>query len=218
MKAARSVSLLIAGLLLAGCSLIGGVDGSGKMVTDSRSVSEFDSISLSGNGELEIDQNGTESLSITADDNLLPLLTSEMEGTRLVLKIKPGLGVRPSQKIVYKIGAKKLSALACEGTTSAVLRGIHTDELKLEIAGTGDISAEGTSDRQEISISGSGKYRGANLKSKSATVIIAGSGDVVVAASQALDVKVEGSGSVKYIGEPRITQSIAGSGTIAKQN
>jgi hypothetical protein len=72
-------------------------------------------------------------------------------------------------------------------------------------------------DRQEVSIAGSGKYKGGNLKSKAATIDIAGSGDAVVAASETLDIKVAGSGSIKYIGEPKITQSIAGSGSIQQQ-
>jgi len=218
MRPFLSFSLFIVGLMLAGCSLIAGVSGSGKVVTEKRTVGGFDSILLSGSGQLEVDQNGEESLSITADDNLLPLLTSEVEGTRLVLRVKAGSRLVPSQKIVYKISARKLNGMACEGDTSAVLRGIHTDELKLAISGSGDISADGTSDRQEISIAGSGKYSGANLKSKSATISIAGSGDAVVAASETLDVKVAGSGSIKYIGEPKISQTIAGSGSIERQN
>jgi hypothetical protein len=218
MKPFLRVALLIIGLTLAGCNLITGVEGSGKIVTEKRTVSGFDSISLSGSGQLEVDQNGEESLSITADDNLLPLLTSEVEGTRLVLKVKSGSRLDPSKKIVYKVSAKKLNSLGCEGATSAVLRGIQTNELKLAISGSGDISADGVSDRQDVSIAGSGKYSGANLKSKSATISIAGSGDAVVAASETLDVKVAGSGSIKYIGEPKITQTIAGSGSIERQN
>jgi hypothetical protein len=213
----RILSLLfVAALMWAACSVVG-IGGSGHILTENRSVSGFDSIAFSGKGRIELEQNGTESLSITADDNLLPLLTSEVEGTRLILKVKSDSRVRPSQDIVYKIGARKLNGVACAGKTSAVLRGIHSDELKLEITGSGDISADGTSDRQDVLITGSGKYSGASLKTKSTTINIAGSGDAVVAASERLDVKVAGSGTIKYIGEPKITQSIVGTGSIEQQ-
>jgi len=217
MKSFRSISLVVVFIFFAGCNFVAGVAGSGRVITENRNVSGFDSIEFSGSGRLEIDQNGTEALSISADDNLLPLLTSEVEGTHLILKVRPGSRVRPSQKIVYKIGAKKLNEVACAGDISAVLRGIHTDSLKLEIAGSGDISADGTSDQQSVSIAGSGKYSGAGLKSKSASINISGSGDAVLAASEELKVNVAGSGSIKYIGEPKITQSIMGSGTIEQQ-
>jgi len=217
MKPFLSISLVVAWALFAGCNFVAGVSGSGKVVTENRNVSGFDSIAFSGSGKLEVDQNGTESLSISADDNLLPLLTSEVVGTRLVLKVRPDSRVRPSQRIVYKIGANKLNEVACAGNTSAVLRNIHTDNLKLEIAGSGDISADGTSDQQSVSIAGSGKYNGAGLKSKSASINISGAGDAVMAASETLNVNVAGSGSIKYIGEPKITQNIMGSGTIEQQ-
>jgi len=217
MKPIRSLSLLIACAMFAGCNFVSGVAGSGKIITEKRNVSGFDSIDFSGSGKLEIDQNGDESLSITADDNLLPLLTSEVKGTRLVLNVRSDSRVRPSQRIVYKIGVNKLNEVACAGDTSAVLRSIHGDTLKLEISGSGDITADGSSDRQEVSIAGSGKYSGGALKSKSVSINITGSGDAVVAASEKLEVNVAGSGSIKYIGEPKITQNIMGSGTIAQQ-
>ena len=217
MKPFRTMLLCFACSLLVGCNFVVGVAGSGKIVTEKRNVSGFDSIEFSGSGNLEVDQNGDESLSITADDNLLPLLTSEVQGTRLVLKVRSDSRLRPSQKIVYRIAARKLNEVACAGDTSAVLRSIHSDNLKLAVAGSGDITADGSADRQEVSIEGSGKYSGGGLKAKSVSINITGSGDAVVAASEELEVNVAGSGSIKYIGEPHITQNIVGSGTIEQQ-
>src|SRR5687767_1144824 len=63
--------------ILSGCGLKT-VDGSGNVVVEQREVSGFSAVSMSGFGELIIQQTGKESLSITADDNLLPLLTSKV--------------------------------------------------------------------------------------------------------------------------------------------
>jgi hypothetical protein len=48
-------------------------------------------------------------------------------------------------------------------------------------------------------------------------VTITGSGRVVVAASQALDVHTSGSGAVTYRGDPAVTQDISGSGRLVKR-
>jgi hypothetical protein len=45
---------------------------------ESRQVSGFTKIELSGSGELKIEQTGTESLTISAEDNVLPKITSEV--------------------------------------------------------------------------------------------------------------------------------------------
>jgi hypothetical protein len=43
---------------------------------------------LEGSGELQIEQTGKESLTISADDNLLQYLTSDVSGGRLKLSMK----------------------------------------------------------------------------------------------------------------------------------
>jgi hypothetical protein len=193
------------------------VKGSGNVISENRTVSGYDSISLNGSGRIEIEQNGSEVLSISADDNLLPYLTSDVKGHQLVLQVKSGYNLSPSKPIVFKVGVKDLKNVSCAGDTNAVLKGIHSDDLKLEIAGSGDMSAEGTANRQEISIAGSGKYVGGGMKSRDTKINIAGSGDAVLAVSDNLDVTIAGSGTIKYFGDPQIKRNIIGSGTIDKQ-
>ena len=204
-------------LLVASCGSSESVKGSGNVTTENRTVSGYDSVSLSGSGKLEIEQNGSEALSISADDNLMQYLTSEVKGHELVLEVKRGYSLSPSKPIVFKVGAKDLKGVSCAGDTNATLKGVHSEDLSLSIAGSGDMSAEGTADHQVISIAGSGKYVGGGLKSKETKINIAGSGDAVLAASDSLDVTIAGSGSIKYFGDPKIKQSIVGSGTIDKQ-
>src|SRR4029453_617014 len=68
-----ALALGIALLLLAACST---TRGSGQLATAQREVANFTKVELAGQGDVTIEQTGTESLSISADDNLLPLLTS----------------------------------------------------------------------------------------------------------------------------------------------
>jgi len=211
-----SVAFALLCLLSAGCSSSKQIKGSGNVTSQTRTVADFDTVSLAGSGQLELDQNGTEALSITADDNLLELITSEVKGRKLVLAIKSGFKLSPSKPIVFKVNSKFLKGVSFDGDTTASLKSVHTEDLKLEIVGSGDISAEGSADRQAISIAGSGKYLGGGLKSRETTINIKGSGEAVLSASENLDVSIAGSGDIKYFGDPKIKQSILGSGTITK--
>jgi hypothetical protein len=49
----------------------------------------FTKVELSGTGELRIEKTGTESLTISAEDNILPRLTSKVSGDTLILGTKP---------------------------------------------------------------------------------------------------------------------------------
>ena len=62
-------------LVVSACGVVG---GSGKVETETRQVSGFTAIDLTGTGEVTIEQGETESLTIEADDNVLPALTSKV--------------------------------------------------------------------------------------------------------------------------------------------
>jgi hypothetical protein len=204
-------------LLVAGCSL-SSVRGSGNVITQPRQVAGFTAVSLSGSGLLIIEQSGTESLSISADDNLMQYLTSEVDGGELELGTTPGTSVSPSKEITYRVTLRKLDGLELSGSATAQVRGVATDRLEVSISGSGEVTIAGRADSQEISISGSGEYRGAELTSKAAEIDISGSGNAELAVSDKLDVDVSGSGSVDYIGHPAIKQSVSGSGEIRQRS
>jgi hypothetical protein len=212
------VLLMTAGMLAAGCGITSpGIKGSGNVITETRKVSGFKEVSLNGSGQLTLDRDGTESLTITADDNLLPYLTSEVSGNRLTLGTKEHTGISPSKDIIYKLTVKDLDEITVAGSGSADAKGIHTDQLKVVVAGSGSLSATGTADQQEVMIAGSGDYHGANVKSRGVTISIMGSGNAELDASDKLNATIMGSGDIKYSGDAVVSKNILGSGSIVKQ-
>ena len=74
---------------LASCSTWG-MEGSGVPRTEEREVGAFDRIELSGSGRLEVTTGPLSALSVTADDNLLGLLRTEVvDGTLIIERTRP---------------------------------------------------------------------------------------------------------------------------------
>src|SRR5262245_21825765 len=203
-------------LLLSSCGF-GGIRGSGNVITESREVSGFTAVSFGGSGQLVIEQSGAESLTITADDNLLPYLTSEVQGHTLRLETKDRTSVDPTRPIVYKLSVKNLDDIQVAGEAKVEAKGIQSENLRIGVAGSGEITINGTADQQDIAIAGSAKYQAEDLKSKVAAINISGSATAIVAASDKLDVNVTGSGDIEYIGDPVVTQKIVGAGSVRKR-
>jgi hypothetical protein len=204
-------------LFASGCNVVSdSTGGSGKAVTDTRSVSGYSSVEMSGSGELQIEQTGAESLTISADDNLLQYLTSDVIGGQLRLGMKNG-SYSTSTPVVYKLTVKNLHGIALSGSGSINGKALATDSMKIELSGSGDITTAGSTDRMEVVISGSGSVHGEGFKSRDARVEIDGSGSATVAAGERLDVIINGSGSVEYIGDPKMNTSRNGSGTVNKR-
>jgi hypothetical protein len=210
----RALALLAVGSVVTACSATA---GSGQLATQSPQVSGFTSVELTGVGELSIDQTGTESLTVSAEDNLLPLLTSRVEGDTLILGKKPNTRIVTTKPITYTLTMKDITGLAVSGSGTINAPKLTTAALRIEISGSGVITTAGNADDQSLEISGSGRYLADGLTSKTTTAEISGSGTANVVASNALDVKISGSGTLTYSGNPQVSQTVSGSGKLIKK-
>jgi hypothetical protein len=212
-------------ILLTGCSInipnnrinANTIIGSGNSVTENRAVSGINAVSLTNSGKLVVQYGTTESLSITADDNILPTLTSDVINGRLILGSKPNTSITTRNGIVYLLTVKNLQAIEITGSGDAIVSGVNGNDLKATVTGSGSLTVDGALKSQTVTITGSGDYNGTNLSSHQASVTCSGSGSVTVKVSESLKVHITGSGSVGYIGDPQITEKIVtGSGTLHK--
>ena len=158
-----TVALLVFVFVLSACTItpLGVVTGSGKMVTESFDVQDFDQIRVGTSGVLYIEQGDEFSLSIEADDNILPLLDVEVEQGVLTLRTEPDITPLQFETIIYRVTLPELSMIDLSG--SADIR-------------VGDFSADALS----VNINGSGDVTFVNLGVASLSVRISGSGDMIL--------------------------------------
>ncbi len=231
---------LLAILTVTACNVrVRVIQGSGNVITETRQVSSFDSIDLSGSGEVIVTQGGSESLTIETDDNVMQYVRAEVEGGTLklglVTGIQTGVNVQSTSRLVFYVGVDDLKGLNISGSGHIESDGVDTNslgavvsgsgniqiaelsasEVKTEISGSGEINLAGDVSAQNVTISGSGKYQGGDLCSETVKVSVSGSGNATVCATESLDADVSGSGSVNYYGQPSsINTSGSGSGKI----
>jgi len=240
MKKGIPFILPLLALLVSGCDVIDAslnaerIRGSGRVVQEKRDVRGFSEVRLATVGELSIQQTGSESLNIEAEDNILPKIISEIEGSRLVIRTERGVSISPTSTIRYTLTVRDLSALELSGsgTIHAAtinshefslrlpgsgeirLDGLTADSLSSEISGSGKIEVPGKVVSQRVHISGSGDYDGRRLQSRSADVSVSGSGDSTVWVQDDLTAHISGSGKVDYYGNPKVSQHVSGSGGV----
>ncbi len=221
MRRSRGVSgaavLLVA---LAGCSDWTGphadVVGNGRLATQARPVAGFDGVILSGAGRLIIEQTGREALAITAEENILPLLSSEVRDGTLILGVIPNVSLTPTREIVYRLEVRDLYDIVVSGAGQVEAVGIDTPQLHVVISGAANIAVQGVADWQDLIISGAGRYAGHDLFSRVATVTVSGAGAAVVRVSDRLEATVSGSGLVEYIGNPWVEAQVSGTGVVRR--
>ncbi len=213
----RTLAVLLGALALAGCnsgcSGSSCVKGSGKVVTQTRSVGDFTAIRVDSIGDLTVEQTGTDSLSVQTDDNLQSLVTSTVKDGTLTLAESGCHDCSPT-KIAFTATVKSLQEIDLPNTGSAVVTKLDGSTLSIKLPGTGSIRLSGQVGDLKISLSGTGSCDASQLSAKSVTVDLSGTGSVRVNATATLDAKLTGTGNIRYLGSPKITQSISGTGSI----
>lgn len=228
--------LILLGTLSLACSLDVNIkvdQGSGNVITESRAVSGFDRVLLSGIGDVQIVQGDQEALLIEAEDNIVPEITTEVVDGVLEIgfarkNIVPTRPVRftLSMRSVHGLETKGVSNIEADqlttdrldvsisGTGNVDIDSLTADRLNVNVSGAGNFQAEGVVNTQKVTLSGAGNFSGRQLQSSSADVTITGLGRVVVWATSALDVVISGTGSVDYYGNPQVSQQISGLGKL----
>jgi hypothetical protein len=163
-----------------------------------------------------VEQGNSESLTIEADDNVMPRLTSEVSDSTLKLDKKPGI-VNTRNPIRYRVTVRDLTGVGVSGSGSVRGQGMTLQSLQVDISGSGRVGLSGSAVEQDIEVSGSGRHEAAELQSQKVTADISGSGQVAVAVSRELLVDISGSGTVTYSGDPSVSQSVSGSGRVIKK-
>lgn len=232
--------LSILALAALGCSLVSIVPihrviGSGNVVQEARNVSVFNQIELAISGDAYVQQGNSESLTIEGEDNILPLITTNVQGGRLVIDSKPGTSFSTMRRLVFYITVKDLSALEISGSGRFNVGHVQANDMNLQISGSGEIGfdnltaqslraningsgtiqvSDGGVARQTVEIPGSGDFNADHLQSQAASVHLDGSGNASLWVTDQLDVQVNGSGKVFYYGTPKVSSFINGSGSV----
>jgi hypothetical protein len=186
------------------------------VVSETRSVSNFSEVALHGIGNLSIRQTGSESLVIQAEDDVVPYIETEVQGNRLTIRPKNTWMPTPTKPINYELNVENLNALELRGAGSIDASDINTARLRVTNNGRGYMRLAGEADRQVVDIAGDGRYQAENLQSEEASLDISGSGEAIINASSVLDVRINGAGTVEYIGDPTISRNIVGPGELRR--
>jgi hypothetical protein len=210
---------IIVAFMLGACSFasisINSVAGSGKVVSEPRNVSDFTSIMLLGSAHVEVTFGALESVSVEADDNIVPLVETVVQNGQLVINNNSSANFTTSNPVRVNVTMNSLKGVTLKGSGNINISSVAGDGLKISLPGSGNLTVTGTATAVDISLPGSGNIYCDGLKAKFATVTLNGSGNIEVYADQRLDANLRGSGTIHYGGNPaQISKNIRGSGSI----
>ena len=197
------------------CMLHQDVIGSGQRQKQKREIGSFTSISAEGAYEIEIVSQQALGLEIEADDNILPLITTDISGG--VLRIKSTRGYMMKQPIVVKITTPNIEAISAFGAGKVEVSRLKNDKFAIDSNGAPTIKVSGETSTIEIKANGAGKIDAHKLRASRGKVESNGVAKIEVNASDELNITVSGPSSVVYSGDPKVNKTVNGPGTVERR-
>lgn len=212
--------------------------GSGRIITDQRTVSDFQKISVSAGIHVEF-KSGPTSIRVEADDNVINYVETTVDNGVLTIGYKDHHNFNNVEVTVFVASNNLNSISSSSGSSVKVVDQLKTDKkLYFEASSSGEISGAVdapevemvASSGAEIKISGrtrnvfgnssSGASINAfNLLSENANGVASSGGSIDVYASVSVDGNASSGGSVDYRGAaPTIKKNESSGGAVRKDD
>lgn len=175
----------------------------------------FSRVVLLVSAEVRVRVGGEAFVEVTADDNLLDLVTTEVSEGALIIAARGSYSTRTGIRV--DVVAPALDAVTSDGSGDITAAGVRATTFEVSMRGAGDVVAAGTVDELHVELAGSGRARLFGLPAEKVDVTLEGSGDVEVSPLRSLEVSLRGSGTVVHAGSPQVTSEIRGSGKVRRR-
>jgi hypothetical protein len=206
-----TIILIAAAAMIAGCSRHR-VQGDGVIKTENRPISGFSKIEVTGGYQIKW-SSGEPALSITTDENLLPLINTDVSGD--TLQIDSNNNLAPTDSIAIIVSSASLADVKLIGGNSFKASRLSGPGLTLESIGASDITVDGSVAELEATLTGASKLNAKSLRTQTATLSLVGASDADVTVTEKLKASVTGAGSLTYSGNPKsVEQQVSGVGSI----
>ncbi|MCD4655249.1 DUF2807 domain-containing protein, partial [bacterium] len=230
------ILMLMVSIGVSQAALDSGVGGNGKIKSEVRDLSVFTGVMVEGSMDVDIVQGSKQSVTISAEENLLELITTEIDDGILIIFSKKSYRSRRGIKI--QISMEKIDTAVVKGSGDINIAGgfkgetliltvkgsgdinlfdCQTGVLDCYVMGSGDVRITGKTETANLSLKGSGDIHAMELTGQTVNAEVLGSGDIRTHAVKILVATVKGSGDIAYSGNPEVTSSVLGSGDITKK-
>lgn len=206
-------------------------------VRETRTVANFEELSISSAFVVELSVGNTESLEIEAEERYMDDIESEVRNGRLSIRIRDSRDTRrmkdsPRLYITVKSlnyislsGAVKFTnfdplegdrlKIDMSGASVAQIE-VEVEDLEIEASGASEIKMKGSAKNQSMRSSGATSYAAYDLESEYANIRLSGAGSARVTVSSELDVRASGASDVRYRGNPSVKSSTSGASSVRK--
>jgi hypothetical protein len=235
-KFTLSLSLIIFGFSESTAQWNKKVVGNGDITTNNITTQSYDKIEAVGSLDVHLELGNEGNISVSTDSNLQEYIIVEVKDNTLVLRTKNNVTLKTKKGIHITVPFESISGVSLVGSgdidtkdtiktdsfdvsvtgSGDIVLAVESNTLDAKVTGSGDLTLTGMATNLEVKVSGSGDFKGSSLNSENTQVYVSGSGDAEVTATKSIKARVNGSGDIRYSGNPVSSDTkVMGSGDIS---
>lgn len=181
------------------------IEASDNVVTKEYKLKPFEEVHMSCVGTVELiqDEKKSGTIELTAPENYIELYKFENNGNELKIGFaKQHVNIH-TKNVKIKVYTADLIALKNSGASSIKMETLDTDKIDVVNSGVGSITIGGLADNVTLHNSGVGSINAEKLKALNVKANVSGVGSITCYASDKIEGRVTGVGSLKYAGNPK---------------
>ena len=238
MSALHVISLLVIGLLIAGCVTfpsISGVTSSGRDETKSYDLDGFTKVNVSSAFTADVARATAYKVEVTVDSSLLDRLDVRVSGDTLYIGLKSGTSIRGAATMRAVVTMPELGGLNLSGATTTTISGFDSNKgLEVTVSGASRLSGDITCGNTRFNVSGASRVELAgaagdvqanasgastlaldDFRATDVNVDVSGASRATVNVRGTLDASASGASTVLYTGDPTsVREHTSGASTV----
>jgi len=199
-----SIHVAVAALALIACN---GVHGSGTPKTETRNVPTFTEVDVAAGIEADLRTGPAGPVSVTADDNLMANVVTEVANGRLKVGMTGG-NVSTSTRVHVVASAPSFTAVRASSGSTVHVAGLAGDALALEASSGATLTATGTSKSLATTASSGATLDASGVVAAAVTASASSGATLKVDATSAITGSTSSGASVHVRGAPK-TRAVA---------
>ena len=211
--------------------------GSGVTSSEYRQVEPFHALKTDGAIASNIAIGSERSIEISGDDNIVPIIKTEVRDGILHIRIDYQGSVSTKAPITATIVTPTLDGIELDGACNAEATGIQSTAFTVDLDGASHLTVDGrfqrfiveldgasrlaisgTCDQLKADLDGAAKLRAVKLACENAEVKTDGASSAHVSVKDSLLADSDGASSIRYVGNPTVKKTRSGAASIKPMN
>ena len=184
--------------------------GSGRLASESRPVQGFTAVVVTAGIHATVAYAPGDTLEITAEDNILPLVDATVANGHLTLSWRPGTVIMSSRGVECRIGARTLRGVTASGGGRIEVEGIDAGDFAIDLSGAASFAGSGSVERLRLDLSGASRADAPGLAARFVTATLTGASVARLRVVDALVVNASGASLLEFYGDPAVQADTSG--------